>query len=54
MTKYEVLIPSSSGLHFKLSTSDGFAFGHGLNPFFVRSSFQTMPCAVLGTEQSAS
>ena len=38
----KVLIPSSSGLHFKQSRlRRGGAGRSGLNPFFVRSSFQT-------------
>ena len=37
-----VLIPSSSGLHFKLRPVRlEILVDHGLNPFFVRSSFQT-------------
>ena len=37
-----VLIPSSSGLHFKRDSGiRNLRSGGGLNPFFVRSSFQT-------------
>ena len=40
---YRVLIPSSSGLHFKLEASGHTRYEQmRLNPFFVRSSFQTV------------
>ena len=43
-----VLIPSSSGLHFKLQKPDGnVAAAKCLNPFFVRSSFQTVSISKL-------